>query len=92
MSEYQPLNCDQHDFLEIACMHRYRLQVELMDGTSFVAKALDTRTAPSKEEFLILETDEGRQEVRLDRLLAITPLDQDASFGRVVLAEDNGRL
>jgi Rho-binding antiterminator len=56
MNTYQPLNCDLHDFLEIACMHGYRLQVELIEGPSFVARALDTRTAPSKEEFLVLQT------------------------------------
>lgn len=67
-------------------MHGYRLQVELVDGPGFVARALDTHTAASKEEFLVLQTDEGRQEVRLDRLLAITPLDPGASFGRVELA------
>lgn len=86
MADYQPLNCDLYDYLEIACMHGYRLQVELVDGPGFVARALDTRTAPSKEEFLVLQTDVGRQEVRLDRLLAITPLDPGASFGRVELA------
>ena len=86
MNTYQPLNCDLYDYLEIACMHGYRLQVELVDGPGFVARALDTRTAPSKEEFLVLQTDEGKQEVRLDRLLAITPLDPGASFGRVELA------
>ena len=86
MADYQPLNCDLYDYLEIAYMHGYRLQVELVDGPGFVARALDTRTAPSKEEFLVLQTDEGKQEVRLDRLLAITPLDPGASFGRVELA------
>ena len=86
MKPYQPLNCDLHDFLEIACMHGYRLQVELLDGPSFVARALDTRTAPSKEEFLLLQGDGDRQEVRLDKLLAITPLDPGASFGRIELA------
>lgn len=86
MNTYQPLNCDLYDYLEIACMHGYRLQVELVDGPGCVARALDTRTAASKEEFLVLQTDEGRQEVRLDRLLAITPLDPGASFGRVELA------
>lgn len=86
MADYQPLNCDLYDYLEIACMHGYRLQVELVDGPGFMARALDTRTAASKEEFLVLQTDEGRQEVRLDRLLAITPLDPGASFGRVELA------
>ena len=31
MNTYQPLNCDLYDYLEIACMHSYRLQVELVD-------------------------------------------------------------
>lgn len=86
MNAYQPLNCDLHDYLEIACMHGYRLQVEMLEGPGFVARALTTRTAASKEEFLVLQGDEGRQEVRLDQLLAITPLDGNASFGRVELA------
>lgn len=86
MTPYQPLDCDLHDFLEIACLHGYRLQVELLEGQGFVARALDTRTAPSKEEFLVLQGDTGRKEIRLDRLLAITPLDAGASFGRIELA------
>jgi Rho-binding antiterminator len=86
MEPYRPLNCDLYDYLEIACLHGYRLQVELVEGPSLVARALDTRTAPSKEEFLVLQTEEGKQEVRLDQLLAITPLDPGASFGRVELA------
>lgn len=83
MTAYQPLNCDVHDYLEIACMHRYRLQVELIDGRSFVARALTTRTAASKEEFLLLARDSGQCEVRLDQLLAISPLGLNVSFGRI---------
>lgn len=86
MTAYQPLNCDLHDFLEIACMRGYRLQVELLEGQGFVARALDMLTAASKKEFLVLQGDTGRQEIRLDRLLAITPLDAGASFGRIELA------
>ncbi|WP_432755294.1 Rho-binding antiterminator [Pseudomonas sp. WMBT8] len=83
MNAYQPLNRDVHDYLEIACMHRYRLQVELIDGRSFVARALTTRTAASKEEFLLLARDSGQCEVRLDQLLAISPLGLNVSFGRI---------
>lgn len=86
MSDYSPLNCDLHDYLEIACMHDYRLRVELVDGSEFEARALTTRTAPGSEEFFVLEAAEGRREVRLDLLLAITPLNPGASFGRVELA------
>jgi Rho-binding antiterminator len=83
MDRYQPLNCDLYDYLEIACMHGYRLKVELVDGHSFEGKPLTTRTAPSKEEFL--QFADGIEDVRLDQLAAITPLDEGASFGRVEL-------
>lgn len=86
MNVYQPLNCDLHDYLEIACLHHYDLQIEMIDGQGFAAKALTTRTAASKEEFLVLRNDDGQFEVRLDQLLAITPLGPNASFGRIELA------
>ncbi|GLK89745.1 Rho-binding antiterminator [Pseudomonas turukhanskensis] len=85
MQRCQPLDCDLHDFLEIACMHAYPLRVELVDGSEFQAQALTTRTTPSKEEFLQLRGTDGEREVRLDQLLAITPLSARALFGRVEL-------
>lgn len=39
----------------------------------------------SKEEFFIVRGESGEQRLRLDQLLAITPLDSAASFGRVLL-------
>jgi Rho-binding antiterminator len=88
MNVYQPMNCDLHDYLEIACMHSYRLDIELKDGAVFQAKALTTRTSSDKEEFLVVETADGQQEIRLDQLLAITPLDAHAQFRRVLLTGD----
>lgn len=85
MNAYQPLNCDLHDYLEIACMQGYRLDVELIDGGRLVAKALTTRTSSDKEEFLCVQTVDGQQEIRLDQLLAVTPLEDNARFGRIVL-------
>jgi Rho-binding antiterminator len=87
MNTYQPMHCDLYDYLEIACMRGYRLDVELHDGGRLQAKALTTRTASTKEEFLCLETADGQQEIRLDQLLAITPLDANAQFGRVVFSD-----
>ena len=85
MSTYKPLHCDLHDYLEIACLCGYTLDIELTDGQRLTARAITTRTAPTREEFLEVETTDGRQEIRLDQLLAITPLDNNARFGRVVL-------
>lgn len=84
---YEPIACDLHDHLEIACQHRYRLHIELTDGSTLDVRALDTVTTASKEEFLLVADAPGQeQRLRLDRLRAITPLDTDARFGRVVIA------
>ncbi|NWL77441.1 transcriptional antiterminator [Pseudomonas taiwanensis] len=83
---YQPLDCDLHDFLEIACLYRYLVKVELVDGGGFEARALTTHTSAEKEEFFVLEVEDGPCSVRMDRLLAITPLEPGARFGRVELA------
>ncbi|MDD0994739.1 Rho-binding antiterminator [Pseudomonas sp. TNT2022 ID1044] len=87
MNTYQPMNCDLYDYLEIACLRGYRLDIELKDGARLEARALDTRTSAEKEEFLRVETANGQQEIRLDQLLAVTPLDANAQFGRVVFTD-----
>jgi Rho-binding antiterminator len=83
---YEPLSCDLHDYLEIACLYHYRVHIELSDGTQLDAEALTTRTDPSKEEFFCVRDDEGTRELRLDDLHAITPLGAGVKFGRVMLS------
>ena len=87
MGTYQPLDCDLHDYLEIACMHHYLLHIELIDGTTLDAQAVTTRTTHDKEEFFSVQISDGRRDIRLDQLLAITPLGDTVSFGRIVLAD-----
>lgn len=82
---YRPLACDLHDYLEIACLYGYRLRIELDDGSWLNARALDTRTLPSKEEVLVVRAAGEERQLRLDRLHAITALTPGARFGRVVL-------
>ncbi|WPC03938.1 Rho-binding antiterminator [Pseudomonas benzenivorans] len=82
---YRPLNCDLYDYLEIACLHRYLLRIELLGGECLEVEALTTQTTASKEEFLLVRDAAGERRLRLDRLLAITPLTPGASFARVRL-------
>ncbi|MDP9939965.1 Rho-binding antiterminator [Ectopseudomonas alcaliphila] len=88
MDEYQPLACALYDYLEIACMHCYQLDIELVDGSRLQGQALTTETTASKEEFLLVRTPDGEQRLRMDRLLAITPQNAGASFGRVLLNDN----
>lgn len=83
-TRYEPIECELHDYVEIACLYGYRLLIELVDGSSFKANAVTTRNT-KEEEFLMLAESEGQSEVRLDQLLAITALDDGAKFNRVQL-------
>lgn len=83
-NRYEPIECDLHDHVEIACLYGYRLLIELVDGSSFKATAVTTRNT-KEEEFLVLRESEAQGEVRLDQLLAITALDENAKFSRVLL-------
>lgn len=93
MAAYRPLQCDLHDFLEIACLYRYWLRVELRDGPTFDAQAFTTHTRRNSqeglEEYLEVRVDDASREIRLDRLHAITPLEPTARFGRIVLYPQN---
>lgn len=86
---YQPIACEIHDYVEIACLHRYRLRIELTDGSSLEGQALTTESAPTKEEFVVVRSESGERRLRLDRLHAITPLNAVSSFGRVVLSRSS---
>ncbi|MGK9003459.1 Rho-binding antiterminator [Citrobacter europaeus] len=83
MEKYHPIDCDLHDYLEIACMYHYLLRIELTDSTCFDAKALTTCTTADKEEFLLVELHENEQKIRLDCLSSITALTPGASFSTV---------
>ncbi|VXC40938.1 Protein rof [Pseudomonas sp. 8Z] len=86
---YQPLACNLYDYLEIACMRRYRLLIELTDGSNLEGQALTTETTANKEEYLHVLNASGTQRLRLDHLVAISALDERASFDRVLLNHHN---
>lgn len=90
MDSYRPIACDLHDYLEIACLYRYRLLLELEDGVRFEAEARTTHTRAvrpggGKEEYLEVAVEGATLLLRLDRLLAITALTEAALFGRIRL-------
>ena len=86
MTDYHPIECDLHDVLEIACLHHALLQVELRDGSRFVARARTTVSTADKEEFLLLDAPDGERRVRLDQLHAVATVGADGIPGaRTVL-------
>lgn len=86
MSDYKMIPCEHYDYLELACLRGYRLKIELIDGTECQGQAITTQTRADKTEWLIIQEQQTRQSVRLDQITAITPLEPNAEFGRVLIA------
>lgn len=79
MTEYRPIDCGAYDYLEIACMERYCVDLQLDNETlSGTADGLETRDG---QEFLRITTQTGAAEiVRIDRIRRMTVLSRPARF------------
>ncbi|WP_272529289.1 Rho-binding antiterminator, partial [Providencia sp. PROV190] len=51
-TEYQPINCDDYEYLEIACQRQLKLQIALNDGVNIEGQANDLLLR-KKVEYLI---------------------------------------
>jgi transcriptional antiterminator Rof (Rho-off) len=79
MTDYIPIACSDYDFLEIACMDQYEIDLQLVFGsTRGNAKQLETR---SGEEYLLITKGDGAEEaVRVDQIKQLSVLTRPARF------------
>jgi Rho-binding antiterminator len=83
MTQNNRISCDLHDYVELACMHNYRVELELKDGEILEGKALDVVTSPEKREFLVIDYGGQKQQVDLSQVHKMTALTPNASFKEV---------
>lgn len=71
--EYQPINCDDYDNLELACQHHLilTLTLKLRGGEIVEGKASDLLLR-KKVEYLIVEQDGAMRELRLDHIASFS--------------------
>ncbi|EAZ5329316.1 Rho-binding antiterminator [Salmonella enterica] len=79
---YQPINCDDYDRLELACMHHLILTLTLKDGEILQAKANDL-ILRKNVEYLLAEVSGESRELRLDKIASFS----HPEIGTVVVSE-----
>ncbi|EEG6603035.1 Rho-binding antiterminator [Salmonella enterica] len=79
---YQPINCDDYDSLELACMHHLILTLTLKDGELLQAKANDL-ILRKNVEYLLAEVSGESRELRLDKIASFS----HPEIGTVVVSE-----
>lgn len=82
VSENQPIQCDYHDYVEIACMFGYEVRVATTDGQLLSGLALDTQS-DGNSEFLVLKAPDRRFLIRLSAVTSFEALTEGARFGKL---------
>ena len=78
------IRCDQHDYLEIACLYGYQLHLTLRNGEIIEGRARDIATV-ERREYLIVEQHAQLLEVEVDTLKTLTVLTPGAKFSHIEL-------
>ncbi|AYA42172.1 Rho-binding antiterminator [Xenorhabdus nematophila] len=69
--EYQPINCDDYDNLELACQRQLHLSVQLREGELVEGKA-KILILRKKVEYLLIESNKETRELRLDHIISFS--------------------
>ena len=86
----KPIDCDLYDYVEIACMRGYELQIILNDHTEMVGKAKTTRTSADKVEYLVVGVDNVSVDVPMHEIKSIAPLTAGATFAKIDFSKRDG--
>lgn len=62
------VSCQQYDYVEIACMHKYPIILTLKNGKNFEGIAYDTKVNDKREECIILKTADAEKIIVLDEI------------------------
>lgn len=80
----QPIiDCELHDFIEVACMYGYQVRLVLKNQQIIEGQAKDIVTTAEKREFLVIENEQGRQQVELITLDKMQVLTANAKFNEI---------
>ena len=74
-TDYQPVSCELHSEIELHAMHGSQVKIDMIASDRPIIGRIVDVSIHDKAEYVILTTDsEQRQEIRLDKILSVTPL------------------
>ncbi len=76
------ISCQVHDYIEIACMYGYRVSLELTNHDRIEGKPITTQSK-NKQEFLLMEMADAKQEIELDQIKSMQALTKNPHFDRI---------
>ena len=77
------MDCDLHDYLEIACLFHYRVRLILTDQAPVDGIARTTLTESGSREYLRLDIGSEHRDIELHRIKQLEVLTPNARFSDV---------
>lgn len=77
------MTCEQHDYIELACVYLYQVNLTLKDGNQVKGQALDTLYNDEREACLCLKKDEDLELVVLDQIASMKVCQQNPHFDMI---------
>ncbi|WMC10725.1 Rho-binding antiterminator [Oceanimonas pelagia] len=77
------MSCEQHDYIEIACLYRYSVTLTLVSGEQITGQALDTARNNDKAECLKMRIGDEVRLLPLASLARMTATSPNPHFVQV---------
>ena len=86
LMEREILDCDLHDFLEIACTFKILVEISMTSGESLIGTGITTKVDSNKREVLVFEqqADNKKIELVLTQLTKMKAIDSNPHFAEVL--------
>ncbi len=78
------MSCSNYDYIEIVCLFKYPVEIELKTGEIVTGLALDTVRNDQREECIKLKLAESELLVILDSMVRLTVLVENSHFQEVI--------
>lgn len=83
------ISCSDYDYIEIACMHGYDVELRLLTGQVISGTALDTQRNALKQECIKMHSQGTDILVALDEVKSMNVLSKNARFTHVDFTKKN---
>ncbi|MBB1386735.1 Rho-binding antiterminator [Pseudoalteromonas sp. SG45-5] len=77
------ISCDQHDYVEIACMNRLHVEIVLKSGDTVRGIATDTKRNANREECIVVNVNSELQLIVLTTISVLKSCTQNRYFDQV---------
>ncbi|CAM3096499.1 Rho-binding antiterminator [Moritella viscosa] len=82
------MKCDQYDYIEIVCMHKYPVKLTLKSGAEIYGIGLDTQRNENRDECIKITVDDVIRLIVLDTILTLDVTVDNPHFQSVIFDYD----